>query len=110
MPYPPNPIPRHIYYVTLISSGKTMTCIAKVTRSLNVPWHSYIATCPPSVKSAVYKCIVHPILEYAFPVWYLLSSGDIKQLESFQCKGAIYIVPFDNDQGIYKEGFCLIKA
>ena len=44
----------------------------KATRSLNVLRHS-LYTCPPSVKSAVYKCIVCPILEYASLVWYLHS-------------------------------------
>ena len=56
---------------------------AKATRSLNFLWHS-LYTCPSSVKAAVYKCIVRPILEYASPVWYLHSSGDIKQLENVQ--------------------------
>jgi len=51
---------------------------AKATRSLNVLRHS-LYICLSSVKVAEYKCIVHPILEYASPVWYL---SDIKQVES----------------------------
>ena len=50
---------------------------AKATRYLNVLQHS-LYTCSASVKAAVYNCIVHPILEYASPVWYLHSSGDAK--------------------------------
>ena len=63
---------------------------AKATRSLNVLRHS-LYTCPPSVKSAVYKYVVRPILEYASPVWYLHSSGDIKQLESVQRRAARWV-------------------
>ena len=69
----------HVKYIT-----------AKATRSLNVLRHS-LYTCPPSVKSAVYKCIVRPMLEYASPVWYLHSSGDIKQLESVQRRAARWV-------------------
>lgn len=56
-------------------------------RSLNILWHS-LYTCPSSVKAAAYKCVVHPILEYTSPVWYLHSPGDIKQLESVQRRAA----------------------
>ena len=63
---------------------------AKATRSLNILRHS-LYTCSPSVKAAVYKCIVHPILEYASPVWYLHSSGDVKQLESVQHRAARWV-------------------
>ena len=66
----------HVKYIT-----------AKATRSLNVLRHS-LYSCSFSVKSAVYKCIVRPILEYASPVWYLHSSADIKQLESAQRRAA----------------------
>ena len=50
-------------------------------------------SCPISVKGAVYKCIVRPILEYASPVWYMYlhSSADIKQLESVQRRAAKWI-------------------
>ena len=63
---------------------------AKAARSLNILRHS-LYTCLSSVKAAVYKCIVHPILEYASPVWYLHSSGDIKQLENVQRKAARWV-------------------
>ena len=63
---------------------------AKANRSLNILRHS-LYTCPSSVKAVVYKCIVRPILEYASPVWYLHSSGDIKQLENVQCRAARWV-------------------
>ena len=63
---------------------------AKKTRSLNILQHS-LYTYPSSVKAAVYRCIVHPILEYASLVWYLYSFGDINQLESVQCRAARWV-------------------
>ena len=61
---------------------------AKATRSLNILRHS-LYTYPFSVKAAVYKCVVHPILEYASLVWYLHSS--VKLLESVQHRAAIWV-------------------
>ena len=60
----------HVKYIT-----------AKATRPLNVLRHSLYT----------YKCIVRPILEYASPVWYLHSSGDIKQLENVQRRAARWV-------------------
>ena len=57
---------------------------AKASRTLNHLRHS-LYTCSKSVKATVYTCIVRPLLKYTFPVWYLYSSGDIKQLEVIQC-------------------------
>ena len=48
-------------------------------------------TCPSSVKAVVYRCVIHPLLEYALLVWYLYSSGDIKQLEAVQCRAARWV-------------------
>ena len=36
-------------------------------------------------------CVVRLILEYASPVWYLHSSGDIKQLEGIQRRAARWV-------------------
>ena len=43
---------------------------AKATRSLNFLRHC-LFNCPATVKSATYKCVVRPIMEYACPVWFL---------------------------------------
>ena len=43
------------------------------------------------MKAAVYTCIVHPLLEYASPVWYLYSTGDINQLEAVQRRAARWV-------------------
>ena len=43
------------------------------------------------MKAVVYKSVVHPLLEYASPVWYLYSSGDIKQLEAVQCRATKWV-------------------
>ena len=48
-------------------------------------------TCPSSVKAAVYRCIVRPLLEYALPVWFLYSPGDIKKLEVVQRRAARWV-------------------
>ena len=47
---------------------------AKASRTLNYLRHSRhsLYTCPLSVKAAVYKCIVCPLLEYTSPVWYFV--------------------------------------
>ena len=63
---------------------------AKASRTLNHLRHS-LYTCPLSVKAAVYICIVRPLLEYASPVWYLYSTGDIKQLEAVQRRAARWV-------------------
>ena len=43
------------------------------------------------MKAAVYTCIVCPLLEYTSPVWYLYSTGDIKQLEAAQRRAARWV-------------------
>ena len=58
---------------------------AEASKTLNQLRNSLYA-CPQSVKATLYTCIVCPLLEYASPVWYLYSSGDIKQLEVVQCR------------------------
>ena len=63
---------------------------AKASRTLNHLRHS-LYTYPQSVKATVYTCIVHPLLEYASPVWYLYSSGDIKQLGAVQRRAARWV-------------------
>ena len=49
---------------------------AKATRSLKFLRHC-LFNCPSSVKSATYKCIVRPIMEYACPVWFLHTAKNI---------------------------------
>jgi len=63
---------------------------AKASRTLNYLSHS-LYTCPLSVKAAVYKCIVCPLLEYTSPVWYLYSLSDINQLEAVQRQAARWV-------------------
>jgi len=63
---------------------------AKASRTLNYLRHS-LYTCPLSVKAAVYKCIVCPLLEYASSVWYLYSVGDINCLEAVQRRAARWV-------------------
>ena len=48
-------------------------------------------TCPSSVKAVVCRCVVRPLLEYASPVWYLYSLGDIKKLEAVQRRAARWV-------------------
>ena len=68
-----------------------VTCIiAKSCRTLNHLRHA-LYTCPSSVKAAVYRCVVHPLLEYASPVWYLYSPGDIRKLEAVQRRAARWV-------------------
>ena len=68
-----------------------VTCIiAKSCRTLNHLKHA-LYTCPSSVKAAVYRCIVRPLLEYAAPVWYLYSPGDIRKLEAVQRRAAKWV-------------------
>ena len=43
------------------------------------------------MKAVVYRCIVRPLLEYASPVWYLYSPGDIKKLEAVQRRAARWV-------------------
>ena len=56
---------------------------AKATRSLNFLQHC-LFNCPSVVKSAAYKCIVQPIMEYACPVWFLHTTKNINSLEHVQ--------------------------
>ena len=44
--------------------------IKHVTAKATSVLRHFLYTCLSSVKAAVYKCIVRPILEYASPVWY----------------------------------------
>ena len=63
---------------------------AKSSRTLNHLRHA-LYTCPSFVKALVYKGIVCPLLEYASPVWYLYSPGDIKKLEAVQHRAARWV-------------------
>ena len=56
---------------------------AKATRSLNFLRHC-LFNCSSMVKSAAYKCIVQPIMEYACPVWFLYTAKNINTLERVQ--------------------------
>ena len=60
---------------------------AKATRSLNFLRHC-LFNCPCTVKSATYKCIVWPIMEYACPVWFLHTAKNINILERVQLRAA----------------------
>ena len=40
--------------------------------------------CSTYVKSLSYKCIVHPSIEYASPVWCLHATSDVNCLDAFQ--------------------------
>ena len=60
---------------------------AKATRSLNF-LHHCLFNCSSKVKSASYKCIVRPIMEYACPVWFLHTAKNINCLEHVQHQAA----------------------
>ena len=60
---------------------------AKATRSLNFLRHCLL-NCSSKVKSAAYKCIVQPVMEYAWPVWFLHTTKNINSLEHVQCRAA----------------------
>ena len=60
---------------------------AKATRSLNFLRHC-LFNCPATVKSATYKCVVWPIMEYACPVWFLHTTKNINTLERVQSRAA----------------------
>ena len=62
----------------------------KASRIQNLLRNS-LYTCPLSVKTIIYTCIVHPLLGYASPVWYLYSTSDIKQLESVRHRAARWV-------------------
>ena len=80
-----------IYINSHLKWNDHIKCItAKSSRILNHLRHA-LYTCPSSVKAVVYRCIVHPLLEYATPVWYLYSPGDIKKLEVVQCRAARWV-------------------
>jgi len=53
----------------------------KATRSLNF-LHHCLYNSSTLIKSTVYKCIVCPVLEYAFPVWHPHTTQKINTLES----------------------------
>ena len=59
---------------------------AKATRSLNFLRHCLFNS-PGTVRSATYKCIVRPIMEYACPVWFL-HAKNINTLERVQNRAA----------------------
>ena len=59
----------------------------KATRSLNF-LHHCLFNCSSKVKSASYKCIVRPIMEYACPVWFLHTAKNINCLEHDQHRAA----------------------
>ena len=67
---------------------------AKASRILNYLRHS-LHTCPLSVQNVVYNSTVHALMEYASPVWYLYSTGDIKHLEAVQHRVARWFVAAD---------------
>ena len=60
---------------------------AKATRSLNFLRHC-LFNCSSKVKSASYKCIVRPVMEYACPVWFLHTAKNINHLERVQHRAA----------------------
>ena len=60
---------------------------AKATRSLNFLRHC-LFNCSGIVKSATYKCIVRPIMEYACSVWFLHTAKNINTLEHIQLRAA----------------------
>ena len=60
---------------------------AKATRSLNF-LRNCLFNCSSKVKSASYKCIVRPIMEYACPVWFLHTAKNINCLEHVQHRAA----------------------
>ena len=80
-----------IYINSHLKWSDHVKCItAKSSRTLNHLRHT-LYTCPSSVKAVVYRCIVRPLLEYASPVWYLYSPGDIKKLEAVQRRAARWV-------------------
>ena len=80
-----------IYINSHLKWNDHVKCVtAKSSRTLNHLRHA-LYTCPSSVKAAVYRCIVRPLLEYASPVWYLYSPGDIKKLEAVQRRAARWV-------------------
>ena len=60
---------------------------AKATRSLNFLRHCLFNS-PGTVRSATYKCIVRPIMEYACSVWFLHTAKNINTLERVQNRAA----------------------
>ena len=60
---------------------------AKATRLLNF-LRLCLFNCPGTVKSATYKCIVRPIMEYACSVWFLHTAKNINKLERIQLQAA----------------------
>ena len=80
-----------IYINSHLKWNDHVKCItAKSSKTLNHLRHA-LYTCPSSVKTAVYRCIVRPLLEYASSVWYLYSPGDIKKLEAVQRRAARWV-------------------
>ena len=81
-----------IYINSHLKWNDHVKCItAKSSRTLNHLRHT-LYTCPSSVKAVVCRCVVRPLLEYASPVWYLYSPGDIKKLEAVQRRAARWVV------------------
>ena len=60
---------------------------AKATRSFNFLRHC-LYNSSTSIKSAVYKCVVSPMLEYACPLWHPYAAKNITSLESVQRRAA----------------------
>ena len=80
-----------IYINSHLKWNDCVKCItAKSSRTLNHLRHAFY-TCPSSVEATVYRCMVCPLLEYASPVWYLYSPGDIKKLEAVQRRAARWV-------------------
>ena len=80
-----------VYINSHLKWNDHVKCItAKSSKTLNHLRHA-LYTCPSSVKAAVYRCIVRPLLEYASPVWFLYSPGDIKKLEVVQRRAARWV-------------------
>ena len=47
-----------------------------------------LLNCSSKVKSAAYKCIVRPVMEYVCPVWFLHTTKNINSLEHVQSRAA----------------------
>ncbi|MCG8078976.1 MAG: hypothetical protein JAY75_22405, partial [Candidatus Thiodiazotropha taylori] len=51
-----------------------------------------VTSCPKDVKAQCYKTLVHPILEYASPVWDPYTASNITQLEAVQRRAARFVM------------------
>ena len=67
-------------------AGKASSVYGFICRNLN--------NCPAKIKSALYKSIVRPILEYASNVWSPYYNKDIQHIEAVQRRAARFTVNF----------------